>query len=212
MKNFGDRLKASLQHAQMTQQQLADKVGISQQLINYATTDRAKGSKHSLQMAKALRVSPEWLSTGEGEMLNTSKSAQGQQAFIDGSSRNSDVIFVEMEEIIDIQNSRRSVLIPCPTEHSTSTYATRVKDNTMTAQYGRSYPEGSIIFVDPERANEAQNGDRVVAVIEGEIVSFKQYGEADGQRYLQPINIQYPSITKPFEIIGLVIGLWIPEN
>jgi SOS-response transcriptional repressor LexA len=212
MKNFGDRLKASLQHAQMTQQQLADKVGISQQLINYATTDRAKGSKHSFQMAKALRVSPEWLSTGEGEMLNADKPAQGQQDFIDGSSRNSAVIFVEMDEVINIQNSRSSVLIPCPTEHSASSYATRVKDNTMTAQYGRSYPEGSIIFVDPERASEAQNGDRVVAIIEGEIVSFKQYGEADGQRYLQPINIQYPSITKPFEIIGLVIGLWIPEN
>jgi SOS-response transcriptional repressor LexA len=102
--------------------------------------------------------------------------------------------------------------IPCPTDHGDHTFATRVKDNTMTSQYGRSYPEGSIIFIDPDRANEAQSGDRVLAMIEGTIPTFKQYGEADGERYLQSINLQYPIITREFEITGLVIGMWMPED
>jgi SOS-response transcriptional repressor LexA len=101
--------------------------------------------------------------------------------------------------------------IPCPADHGPNTFATRVKDNTMTAQYGRSYPEGSIIYIDPDRAHEAKSGDRVLALIEGRIPSFKLYGEADGERYLQSINLQYPIITRPFEIKGLVIGCWIPE-
>jgi SOS-response transcriptional repressor LexA len=81
----------------------------------------------------------------------------------------------------------------------------------MTAQYGRSYPEGSIIYIDPDRAHEAKPGDRVFAIIEGKIPSFKLYGEADGERYLQSINLQYPIITRQFEITGLVIGMWMPE-
>lgn len=219
MKNFGERLKAALAHSGMTQQQLADRVGISQQLINYATSARAKGSKYSLQMAIALRVSPEWLSSGEGVMLEprrTFPEVEQRQKWLlgleDDEVQSNDVLFIEMDDIVDIENSQASTLISCPTKHSNMAYATRVKDNTMTAQYGRSYPEGSIIFVDPERAKEAKNGDRVIAIIEGKIPTFKQYGEADGQRFLQPINLQYPSITREFEIVGLVIGLWIPEN
>lgn len=119
---------------------------------------------------------------------------------------------IDWDQVICIDEAHRSTLIPCPTEHGPNTFATRVKDNTMTAQYGRSYPEGSIIFIDPDRAHEAQPGDRVFAIIEGRIPSFKLYGEADGERYLQSINLQYPIITREFEIKGLVIGMWVPEN
>lgn len=127
-------------------------------------------------------------------------------------SINQGVPLVDWKQITDTKAHEIAPLIPCPTAHGPNTFATRVKDNTMTAQYGRSYPEGCIIFIDPDRAKDAQSGDRVYALIEGEIPSFKQYGEADGERYLQSINLQYPIITRPFEIKGLVIGCWIPEN
>jgi SOS-response transcriptional repressor LexA len=119
---------------------------------------------------------------------------------------------IEWNQIIMADECHRSTLIPCPADHGPNTFATRVKDNTMTAQYGRSYPEGSIIYIDPDRAHEAQPGDRVFAIIEGKIPSFKLYGEADGERYLQSINLQYPIITREFEIKGLVIGMWMPEH
>ena len=121
------------------------------------------------------------------------------------------VPLIEWDQIADDRARNISPLIPCPTEHGPNTFATHVKDNTMTAQYGRSYPEGSIIYIDPDRADEAQPGDRVFAIIEGKIPSFKLYGEADGERYLQSINLQYPIIKRPFEITGIVIGMWMPE-
>jgi SOS-response transcriptional repressor LexA len=124
---------------------------------------------------------------------------------------NEGVPLIDWKQLTESKAHEIAPLIPCPTNHSPNTFATRVKDNTMTAQYGRSYPEGCIIFIDPDRASEAQSGDRVYALIDGKIPSFKQFGEADGERYLQSINLQYPIITKPFEIKGLVIGCWIPE-
>jgi SOS-response transcriptional repressor LexA len=122
------------------------------------------------------------------------------------------VPLIEWNQLTDDRASSLSPLIPCPSQHGPKTFATRVKDNTMTAQYGRSYPEGSIIYIDPDKAHEALPGDRVLAIIEGKIPSFKLYNEADGERYLQSINLQYPIITREFEIIGLVIGMWMPEN
>lgn len=122
------------------------------------------------------------------------------------------VPLIDWKQLTDHRASKLSPIIPCPAQYGPNTFATRVIDNTMTAQYGRSYPEGSIIYIDPDRAHEAQPGDRIFAMIEGKIPSFKMYGEADGERYLQSINLQYPIIKREFEITGLVIGMWMPEE
>lgn len=122
------------------------------------------------------------------------------------------VPLLDWDQITNEKAKKIALTIPCPTDHGPNTFATRVKDNTMTAQYGRSYPEGSIIFIDPDQAHKAKSGDRVLALIEGTIPTFKLYGETDGERYLQSINLQYPIITREFEITGLVIGMWMPEE
>jgi SOS-response transcriptional repressor LexA len=123
-----------------------------------------------------------------------------------------EVPLINWEELNNTNSHTSTTAIPCPTAHSTATFATTVKDNTMTTQYGRSYPQGSLIFVDPTQAKTAKNGDRVLALIEGTIPTFKIYGEADGERYLQSINPQYPIITRQFTIIGVIIGTWMPET
>ncbi|MCH2039922.1 MAG: hypothetical protein MK185_04770 [Saccharospirillaceae bacterium] len=101
--------------------------------------------------------------------------------------------------------------MPCPVEHSPQTYAAKVHDNTMQATMGPSYPEGSIIFVDPERAAEAQNGDLVVfRLSESGVVGFKRLVDNETVRGLEPLNIRYPMVPQQdFEVIGLVIGCWI---
>ena len=123
------------------------------------------------------------------------------------------VPLIEWNQLTTPKAAKLAPLVPCPAKHGPNTFAARVKDNTMTAQYGRSYPEGSIIYIDPDQTNAAQPGDRVYALIEGRTPSFKQYGIADdNQEFLQSINLQYPIITKAFEIKGLVIGMWMPES
>ena len=218
MKTFGDRLKAALKNADMTQQQLADKLGVTQQSIQYACSPKGKGSKHALEISRILQVKPDWLSYGVSS-TNPQTSGNIEVAFTatpndyeSNALQSINTPLIDWDQVICIDEAHRSTLIPCPAEHGPNTFATRVKDNTMTAQYGRSYPEGSIIFIDPDRAHEAKSGDRVFAMIEGKIPSFKLYGEADGERYLQSINLQYPIITREFEIKGLVIGMWVPEE
>ncbi len=161
------------------------------------------GDKIARHIEQACRQPKGW--------LDKDHSAQGVADITSHYQIDKGVPLIDWKHLTQPKAHDTAPLIPCPTNHGPNAFATRVKDNTMTAQYGRSYPEGSIIFIDPDRANEAQSGDRVYALIEGKIPSFKQYGEADGEHYLQSINLQYPIITRPFEIKGLVIGCWIPE-
>lgn len=52
----------------MTQKTLGDAVGVSQAAIQKIETGRAAQTTKLLDIAKALRVRPEWLSSGTGAM------------------------------------------------------------------------------------------------------------------------------------------------
>jgi SOS-response transcriptional repressor LexA len=102
--------------------------------------------------------------------------------------------------------------LPCPVKHGKHTYALIVEGESMTAPHGKSYPHGSIIYVDPDQAGGVVSGDRVVAKINGnDEVTFKQLVVDSGKTFLRPLNPSYPIITDHFRILGKVIGTFIPE-
>ncbi|WHI53519.1 S24 family peptidase [Microbulbifer sp. MLAF003] len=103
--------------------------------------------------------------------------------------------------------------MPYPAAHSNRAFALRVNSDSMTSPYAgqRSYPEGTIIFVDPDKP--LTNGCRVIAKINGE-VTFKGYTEDMGHIYLLPINpIRSPmKVTgKDISFCGVIIGSYTPE-
>lgn len=101
--------------------------------------------------------------------------------------------------------------MPCLSPHSPHTYALRVRGDSMTSPHGRSYPEGCIIFVDPERKSPS-NGDRIVAKLAGtDEVTFKVYKEEDGRIWLHPLNPSHLPIRDEFKVLGTVIGKWEDE-
>lgn len=75
----------------------------------------------------------------------------------------------------------------------------------MKTQRGRSYPKGTVIYVDT--SVEVEEGDQLLAVITDEskpIFSFKELSLAGG-RGLKSLNLCYPIIHRPFEVLGKVI-------
>ncbi len=81
----------------------------------------------------------------------------------------------------------------------------KVQGDSMTSPVGLSIPEGMMIFVDTGR--EAENGDLVVAKLEGSEATFKKLIIDAGQKYLKPLNPIYPMIpiNGNCRIIGVVI-------
>jgi SOS-response transcriptional repressor LexA len=102
----------------------------------------------------------------------------------------------------------------CPVSHGPHTYALKVKGDSMTSPYPwqKTYPEGTIIFVDPDRT--VTNGCRVIAKLpDCNNVTFKEYREDGGKFFLKPINPQYPTqeIVPGTKICGVVIGKFEDE-
>ena len=104
--------------------------------------------------------------------------------------------------------------IPYPFDCSEKTYALIVEGHSMSSPNGRTYPEGVTIVCDPEQAETAKSGERVIARVAATgKATFKELVIEDGSRWLRPLNPapQYQVITGHFDIIAKVIGVHIPE-
>lgn len=64
---FAKRLKLARREAGMTQAELSQKLGISQSTLASLEL-RAKGTSRVVDLARALGVRPDWLSSGDGPM------------------------------------------------------------------------------------------------------------------------------------------------
>lgn len=63
-------MKAARRHAKLTQVQLAERVGITQQTLSALERDENEGSAKMLDIAIECGVSAQWLARGVGEMLD----------------------------------------------------------------------------------------------------------------------------------------------
>jgi len=66
---YKDRIKAARKHAELTQAQLASRIGLNQTSISDLERGKSVSSSYSYQIASACGVSPGWLATGEGLMI-----------------------------------------------------------------------------------------------------------------------------------------------
>lgn len=212
---FPERVGMAMKYAGLTQEELASIVGVKQQSIWYAKT-RATGSRYAHQIAVACGVNTDWLTTGRGQMVepldfdnvSPAPNTQGGNVPLISWVQAGDWV----EAIDTFHPGDAETWLPCPERHGPRTYALRVHGDSMTAPHGKSYPAGCIIFVDPDQIGGVVNGSRVIAKLNGDnAVTFKQYAEDAGRRYLKALNPAYPIIAEPFRVLGLVIGKYEKE-
>lgn len=68
---YGQRLKLAREHAGLSQAELAAKAGVgTQENISKLERTDADGSEFTVQYARACGVSPDWLASGKGEMID----------------------------------------------------------------------------------------------------------------------------------------------
>lgn len=65
---IGERIRSARQAAKLTQKQLGEAVGVSQQTIQKMESGHQETTGYAVQIATALGVRPEWLATGEEPM------------------------------------------------------------------------------------------------------------------------------------------------
>lgn len=94
-------------------------------------------------------------------------------------------------------------LVPVNVDVRRYTFALRVHGDSMLSDTNNSFPEGSILIVEPEM--EPIEGDYVIAKNAQGQTTFKQLVNDSSEFYLKPLNPSFP--TEPLgsaQIIGVV--------
>ena len=98
-------------------------------------------------------------------------------------------------------NTLEKVSVSVPIKRHT--YALRVHGDSMVSDVSDSFPDGSIVIVEPDM--RAEPGDYVIATNALNEITFKQLVKDGGDFYLRPLNSRYP--IKPLgtsRVIGVV--------
>jgi SOS-response transcriptional repressor LexA len=196
---------------------------MKQSTISDLERGRNDSSMDLIPLASALQCRPEWLKTGKGEKAYQEVTGTTDTSYDVNVSPGPDIkgmvpliswvqagLFCEAPDLLAPGDAMD--WLPCVQKLGPHAYALRVQGDSMTATYGRSYPEGCIIFVDPDCP--VTNGCRVIAKIpDANEATFKVYSEDAGKRYLKPLNPQYPIIemTEAMTLCGVVKGYYMPE-
>lgn len=221
MKTWNERLQSAIKDSPLTKRALADSVGVSAPTVTDWTSGKIRqlSAENAEKVCTVLGINMKWLLTGKGVMSARAGSDEGFSNVSAHEIREDYVPLISWvaagswcESPDTYQPGDAEEWMPKPKNAGPRTFALRVINDSMTSPFPgqRSYPHGTIIYVDPDR--EVKNGDRVVARAGGEY-TFKTYVEDAGRKYLKPINPTYDKIdiTENVHICGVVIGSYFTE-
>lgn len=218
MDTLAKRLKFARKRCGLNQEQLAELSGIGQSVISKIERGDIQKTTGIVALSKALDCSPLWLETGDDEP-GDQDGQQTKHGNVDAARAFTGEVPViswvqagSWHDVADtFQPGEAERMLPIFRGHSSQTYALKVRGDSMTSPYGKSYPQGSYIIVDPAKLDPS-NGDRIIAKLEGsDEVTFKVFKNEDGRRWLAPLNPSHPTIMEPFKVLGTIIGKWEDE-
>lgn len=206
MREIKDRVKDLRLQQDLTQDELARRVGVKQQSIQQLEDGVVKRPRYLLELARVLNVRPEWLRDGvlpqrypdQLEPPNTEPgpNIRGMVPVI------SWVAAGRLEEVVDLHEPGAAedwqVTTAPIKEH---TFALRVAGDSMEPEF----TDGTMIIVEPDL--QPENGDYVIVHNGAWEATFKQLVRDGDDWYLKPLNPRYP--IKPLgngRVVGVVIA------
>jgi SOS-response transcriptional repressor LexA len=235
METTATRAKAARKYANLTQKAAEVASGVKQASISKLERGGNTRTRSLLALARIYRADPHWLDSGDGPAPWDPVHLRRSGHFVNEPAALYRVVRVPPEvpqytpgtpETVPLISWSQAASwektgkqanerwIPCIAHHSSQTYALRVHGDSMTASSGgsKSYPEGSIIFVDTSLKTPV-DGERVLAWLsESGQVTFKQFKEEHDRRWLLPLNPTHEPIRVPFTLLGTVVGKWEDED
>lgn len=182
----------------MSEQQFADAVGVSRRAVQQWEKPGGTAPKRSNQqrVAALLGISVAELVSG-GSNTSPGFDMRAEVALV------SEVEAGNYTVIDNFKPDGKFETVPVTVPIKRHTYALRVHGDSMVSDNADSFPEGSIIIVEPEM--EALPGDYVIVLNGANETTFKQLIKDGGDFYLKPLNTRYP--IKPLggaRVIGVV--------
>lgn len=205
-KNFAERLNDAFSRSGLKKKEISEKLSVSHNTVMRWFRSGSMSKENIERISDLLKISPEWLLYGKSidnvELANLPENKQVPiVSWVQAGERHMAFVEEDPDEIDTI-----TTYVKC----SEQSYALRVNGESMTTSIGPySFPEDTIIIVDPEQKGDTTNGVFVIAKKNGEDgVHFKQLKYEQGRPYLHSLNpdkTQYKNYYGDFRIIGKVV-------
>lgn len=200
--SLSSRLNYALAAVKITQSELARRIGVKPQAIQYICANNVQKSRFTYAIADALDIDYTWLSTGDGQMIS-----EIHQAAISPEHQVPIVSWKQLAaqgEQFNLINYQSKNWIFCTKKPNAKTFATEVTDHAMAPRF----EPGTMAIVDPELL--VYPNCFVLAFIEQykEVLLRQLVSNEDGKTTLMPINkaLYRPyTLTDKDIIIGVVI-------
>lgn len=193
--NIGDRVKIKRDFLGLTQTQLAERVGTSQQAIEQLEGGKTKRPRYLPELSSVLGVSTKWLLEG-GEEEIKGDNFQFAGAYIPGKrypvlSSVQAGCWAEAIEAYTLEEI--SEWLESDAHIQGEAFWLKVEGDSMTAPTGQSVPEGNYVLFDTGK--EAVNGSLVIAKLtDSNEATFKKLIIDAGQKYLKGLNPAWPMV------------------
>ncbi|MBK0000319.1 LexA family transcriptional regulator [Erwinia sp. S38] len=201
------RVLAKRNELGLTQTELAERAGTTQQAIVQLESGKTKRPRYLPELAKALGCEIEWLL--DGKDVVTGDNFSGFRPYSPGRKYPvlSKVQAGAWGEAIEAYTVKDIDLwLESDAHVQGESFWLEVDGDSMTAPMGLSIPEGTFVLFDTGR--EAVNGSLVVAkLIDDNEATFKKLVIDGSQKYLKGLNPQWPMvpINGNCRIIGVAI-------
>ncbi|ARU94587.1 LexA family protein [Tatumella citrea] len=205
--NIGDRVKIKRDSLGLTQTQLAEKVGTSQQSIEQLEGGKTKRPRYLPELSSVLGVSAKWLLEGSDDEV---KGDNFQFAGTYTPGKRYPVLssvqagcWAEAIEAYSI--SEISEWLESDAHIQGDAFWLKVEGDSMTAPTGLSVPEGMYVLFDTGK--DAINGSLVIAkLVDSNEATFKKL-IIDGGKFLKGLNPAWPMIpiNGNCKIIGVAV-------
>jgi len=202
----GERLKKARKHAGMTQVDLAKAVGAKQGAISDLENGRNHSSTKLVQMAVCTGVNAEWLSTGQGEMINTK---------IEDNLKDNHILMMpiynkeQVKKAINEEQTLSNKFEPTTIHNAQNAYWLILDEDSMQPKFKLN----DLVLISPNFKPET--GDYVIVIDENKSIFFRKwrdcgFDEVTRKKYTQLIahNPDYPIIDSrftDFEVLGVAI-------
>jgi SOS-response transcriptional repressor LexA len=169
----------------MTEQQFAAAAGVSRGAVQQWERPGGTAPKRSNQpvVARLLGVSVAELVSG-GSNVAVGSDLRARVPLV------SEVEAGNYTVIDNFKPGPRLETVPVTVPVQRHTYALRVRGDSMVSETADSFPDGSIIIVEPEL--EALPGDYVIVLNRDNETTFKQLVRVGGDLLLKSLNPRYP--------------------
>lgn len=207
--SLGIRLKQARLKKKLTQEELAEVVGIKQQAVQRIEAGKVKSTSYVVQLSQALNVSPEWLALGDEHPQEITKAepaptSNTKQCIHAPLLKWHDLDLVQQLPLTESNHTK----IPLFDRICNKCFVLQIKDNSMLGNTpgAPSFQPNDYIIIDTSA--ESKNGDFVIARLDNSSqMTFRQLVSGPNGRQLAALNAQYSNIlvASNVEILGTVI-------